>query len=237
MGMFRATLLVMLAVGMLEAQTPPYVFGFLRAHPERTDIATEEVQKIQAAHMAHLNKMAADGVLVGAGPLLDSLDLRGVLIFKGITVEQARAAASQDPAVIGKRLRVDVSGWPGPRGIGDKITALLKNPNAKYTMTKHGLVVYRKTPKSPADLRTSQKPEIREMFARHGAFYQKEIESGRLLAAGPFDDEHPEFHGVRIYKSSDVAELRKFAAEDPMVQAGYAEPLVLVWMVAEGVMP
>jgi uncharacterized protein YciI len=237
MGMFRTTLLVMLLAGTLGAQSTPYVFGFLRAHPERAEIAAVEAQKIQAAHIAHLDKMAADGVLVGAGPLLDSLDLRGVLIFKGITVEQARAAASRDPAVIGKRLRVDVTGWPGPKGIGDKINALLKNPDAKYTMTRHGLVVYRKTAASPKDLRTSTKPEIREMFAGHGAFYQQEVQSGRLLAAGPFDEDHPEFHGVRIYKSTDVAELRKWVAADPMVQGGYAEPLVLVWMVADGVMP
>jgi uncharacterized protein YciI len=50
------------------------------------------------SHGEHINKMAATGKLVVAGPFSDDGDLRGVFIFHGVTMEEAKAMIDQDPA-------------------------------------------------------------------------------------------------------------------------------------------
>ena len=41
--------------------------------------------------MANIRKMAATGKLIVAGPFEDNGDLRGVFIFQGVTVEEAKS--------------------------------------------------------------------------------------------------------------------------------------------------
>ena len=47
-----------------------YVMAFLKAGPNR-DRSREEAQKLQAAHRANINRLAAEGKLVLAGPFAD----------------------------------------------------------------------------------------------------------------------------------------------------------------------
>lgn len=49
-----------------------YYLVFLRPNPARTNLSKAEGDRIQAAHMANIHKMAEDGVLVAAGPWLES---------------------------------------------------------------------------------------------------------------------------------------------------------------------
>src|SRR5918998_4434813 len=65
-------------------------------------------------HMAHLERMERDGVLVGAGPIAGDYDIRGVLILKDVGVESAHALASADPAVKAGRFVPQVLPWWGP---------------------------------------------------------------------------------------------------------------------------
>jgi uncharacterized protein YciI len=219
-------------------QSQQYILGFLRAHPERKELPAEEANRIQAAHMAHLRKMSQSGALVGAGPLLNSPDLRGVLIFKNIKLEEARKMASEDPTVLNKRLRVDLSEWTARPGIGDKVAAILKeNPQAKLTMTRHTLVIYWKTAAAPPDLHTSQRPELKAVMQAHREFFREMFEQGKVITAGPFPETNKEFHGVWVYRSDNAAEALELSKRDSLVKAGYAEPHAFVWMVADGVMP
>lgn len=215
------------AAALLTGQSQPeYVFGFLRAHPERAEIPADRAQEIQKLHMAHLNRMASQGHLVAAGPLGDSPDLRGVLLFKGITVDQARQLASGDPAVVNKRLVVDVAPWPGPPGIGAATAAKLKaNPQAEFNMTRHVLVVYWKTPSWPANLNSD---EVRPVLTSHIAFMEKLQASGQVIAVGPLVGSK-DFVGVAIYKTEDKDEALKACVADPFVKSSWARPQALVW--------
>jgi uncharacterized protein YciI len=212
-------------------ETENYVFGFLRVHPERVSLPEAEANAIQKAHLEHLGKMSRDGYLVGAGPLIESPDLRGIVIFRGITAERARELASQDPAVINKRLRVHVEDWRSVKGIGDGIASKLKDPNFKIKMTRYGFVVSWWTPQAPknwnsAEAKSKRKEQL-EWFNSNAS---------KLAASGPFADSR-EFASVAVFRSTDLEEIRKLAAEEPFVKAGWARPEVLIWLVAEGVMP
>ncbi|HYZ84575.1 MAG TPA: YciI family protein [Bryobacteraceae bacterium] len=227
----RSLVCLLLLASVCPAQEAEnYVFGFLRAHPERKTLPEAEAQAIQKAHLSHLDKMAKDGVLVGAGPLIESPDLRGVLIFRGLSIEQARQLASQDPAVINKRLHVHLENWTAQKGIGDGIAKAMKDPNYKFKMTRYGFVVSWLTPDSPKDWNN---PEVKAKLNEHIEWMK--ANRSKFAAFGPFKDSK-ELLGVIVLRSTDLDAASALMKEEPFVRAGWVRPQLLTWMVAEGVM-
>ncbi|MEO6167142.1 MAG: YciI family protein [Chitinophagales bacterium] len=99
--------------GMEEMKT--YYLVFLKRGTNRTqDSVTSE--KIQEGHMAHLNKMAAEGKMDLAGPLMDDGDLRGICVYNAGSLEEAKKLAEDDPAVKAGRLIVEIHPWYSMKG-------------------------------------------------------------------------------------------------------------------------
>lgn len=230
----RFVLCFILGAAIWAQEASPYVFGFLRVNPNRKQIPAAEAEAIQEKHMAHLNQMTQSGALVGAGPLIGSPDLRGVLIFKGVSLAEAVKMASSDPVVTNERLKVDLADWMGTRGIGETLSAQLKaDPKAKYAMTKHAVVVYWKTDKTPTDFRA---PELTPTLQAHMAFTKRLAQEGKFAAGGPLMNSK-EMAAILILYNPDLAEANKIAAEEPMAKAGWVRTQAFEWYVAEGVMP
>lgn len=103
-----------LALGFAEEQQAPqlvtYYLGLLYKGPVRTQSAKESA-KIQSAHLQHLESMYKQGVLLIAGPMGDDGDLRGIVILKVKSLEEAQALVNEDPAVKAGRLRVELHPW------------------------------------------------------------------------------------------------------------------------------
>jgi len=95
-----------------------YQLVLLKRPAERPDYPEEKLQEIQAAHMAHLERMAREGHLVAAGPFGDQEDerLRGLALYRVGSVEEARRLAEADPAVQAGRLEVEVMTWYTEKG-------------------------------------------------------------------------------------------------------------------------
>lgn len=93
-----------------------YVFVMLKAGPNKDDFTAEQLQEIQAGHMAHLNKLAESGKLAIAGPFGDDSEWRGILIFNVPTVEEVEELVSEDPAIKAGRLVAEIHPWWGARG-------------------------------------------------------------------------------------------------------------------------
>jgi len=94
-----------------------YVVGFLHKGPKWTAESTEETKKIQQGHMANISKMAATGKLIVAGPFTDNGDLRGMFIFKEVTMDQARKMVDADPAIQAGRMVVRLHPWLAGKGL------------------------------------------------------------------------------------------------------------------------
>ena len=121
------------ALGAAAAQTAPavekrtgggssptmitYYLGVLRKGPSWSAEQTPELQALLEGHLEHLRKMRAGGKLVLAGPLTDDQDLRGILIFKVTSREEAVALESDDPAVKAGRFVLEVHPWLVEKGI------------------------------------------------------------------------------------------------------------------------
>lgn len=94
-----------------------YAIGILRKGPAWTAADTAETRSLQAAHIANIQKMAATGKLIVAGPMGDEGDLRGVFIFKETTPEDARVMMTADPAVKAGRFIPEVHAWFAAAGL------------------------------------------------------------------------------------------------------------------------
>lgn len=81
--------------------------------PERTP----ETDRLQAAHLENIGKLAREGTLVLAGPFTDGGELRGIFVFKVESLERAAELAATDPAVKAGRLRIDFYPWLVAEGV------------------------------------------------------------------------------------------------------------------------
>ena len=75
-----------------------------------------EVEKIQAGHMANIQRLADEGKLIVAGPFLDDKDLRGIFIFDLESEVEVKALVETDPAIIAGRLRYEIHPWKTAKG-------------------------------------------------------------------------------------------------------------------------
>ena len=91
-----------------------YYFVNLIKGPNRTQ-PDSTAKKIQAGHMANMEKMAADGKLICAGPYADDKG-GGIFIISVKTIEEARALVDNDPAVKAGRLTYEIRPWMTAKG-------------------------------------------------------------------------------------------------------------------------
>ncbi len=92
-----------------------YYMVFLKKGPTliQDSITAENIQK---GHIEYLNKMYAEGFADLAGPLTDDGDIRGIVVYKTETLEEAKRLAEEDPAVKSGRLAVEVHPWYSMKG-------------------------------------------------------------------------------------------------------------------------
>lgn len=100
------------ALGADEYGMKTYVLALLKAGPNRNqDSAT--AARLQAAHLANIQRMAQEGKLVLAGPFMDEGELQGIYVFNVETVDEARALTESDPAIKAGRLVMELHPWYG----------------------------------------------------------------------------------------------------------------------------
>ncbi|HSE39577.1 MAG TPA: YciI family protein [Acidobacteriota bacterium] len=87
-----------------------YYLGLLYKGPTR-DQSEEESNSIQTAHLKHLESLYHQGILLIAGPLAEDVDLRGIVVLKASSLEEAKSFVDADPAVKAGRLRVELHPW------------------------------------------------------------------------------------------------------------------------------
>jgi uncharacterized protein len=91
-----------------------YFLVFLKSGANAEKFEPADLEKLQAAHLAHLSKMWHEGYALIAGPFdpPKGSDLRGMVIYRGdLSEDKVRQLAENDPAVKAGRLRVEVIKW------------------------------------------------------------------------------------------------------------------------------
>ncbi len=94
-----------------------YYMVMLRRGPKWTAEITPQIEELQRQHMANINRLAASGELILAGPFLEQTGdkaLTGMFIFKVESERAARELTESDPAVKGGRFVYEIYPWLGP---------------------------------------------------------------------------------------------------------------------------
>ena len=220
-----------------DMRTPPpgmaeYAMVLLTRGPNWTAESTPETERLQAAHMAHLRETARAGKRVLGGPFLDMARVRGVSVYT-TSVEEARALAEADPAVVAGRLAVEVYPWWGAAGLGANYAAMVEKTSPdKLPMTEYQFAFLTRGPSWSPDVTD----EIRKLQEGHLANINRLAREGKLVAAGPFVDGGT-LRGVFVFKVGSVEEAKALAQTDPAVKAGRLSLEFHRWMVAEGLIP
>jgi len=89
-----------------------YTLVLLRRPPDAPDLPDEELDALQARHLAYRARLKRDGMLVVNGPLREQSDpaLRGLSIF-ACGLEEAARLSDGDPSVQAGRLAYEVFEW------------------------------------------------------------------------------------------------------------------------------
>jgi uncharacterized protein len=107
-----------------KANTSPFkletvYLGFLKKGPNRKDgdDKAPEIQELQKAHIANINRLAGLKKLIVAGPFGDDGVLRGIFVFRVGSLAEAQELCATDPMVKIDRLRVELHPWNVPEGV------------------------------------------------------------------------------------------------------------------------
>ncbi len=85
-------------LGADEYGMKAYVFVTLITGKKKIE-DQEESKKLFAGHFANMSRLAKEGKLVVAGPLMDAAPKRGIFIFNVATIEEAKKLVATDPAI------------------------------------------------------------------------------------------------------------------------------------------
>jgi uncharacterized protein YciI len=94
-----------------------YTLVLLRRGPRASEYSEQELDRLQAGHLAHLDAMRKRGVLLAGGPYRDQEDetFRGMSLYR-TTLDETRELVTHDPSIQAGRMRADVMTWLTPRG-------------------------------------------------------------------------------------------------------------------------
>ena len=93
----------------------PYFFVLLKKGPYR-DQDSITAENIQKGHIENINKLAASGKLIVAGPFIDDGELKGIFIFDSGNEEEVKNFVDNDPAVKSGRLIYEIHPWMTEKG-------------------------------------------------------------------------------------------------------------------------
>jgi uncharacterized protein YciI len=212
-----------------DGGTDLYYLVFLRPDPGRRPLEKTEGERIMAAHMANIHKMAADGVLVAAGPMDDRpTTISGIFVFKAQSLAEAQRIASLDPTVAERRNTADVHPWLGPKGVGAGYFQWKReHPGAEDAMAVHVFCMLRRGPAWRSDTRSDRE---------HGQYVESLRRAGVLSSAGDTEGD-PDLYSVCIFKTSFVDEARQAIGQDPAVSSGRVAAEFHLWWTADRVLP
>jgi len=92
-----------------------YYLVLLKKGPNRNH-SKEEAAVLQKGHMDNINRLAEEGMLVMAGPIADTTDLRGIFVFNVESMEKAKELCDSDPAIQSGRLTAEIHPWWAAKG-------------------------------------------------------------------------------------------------------------------------
>ena len=94
-----------------------YVIGLVRRGKSPPPASQEEADRLQAGHLAYLQRLEQAGELIIDGTFEEAGELLGALLFRNGPVDRLRELCEHDPAVVRGRLTIDFHTWTAHDGL------------------------------------------------------------------------------------------------------------------------
>jgi uncharacterized protein YciI len=167
-------------------------------------VPRETVEKLQAAHIANLNKLFYEGCSPTAGPLGDNGFIRGTVVLSLAKEEELKACFVDDPFVRDGILDADIVRFDGDERV-------FQEPVTPFAMAEHTLCIVKKARLWDGEYATAKRLE--ELLPSiEGNLSPEFAVGGRLFEKG-------ERVGVALFYSADFKEIGERLAADPNVVA------------------
>jgi uncharacterized protein YciI len=205
----------------------PYYVVLLLKGPAWTAEPTPDAERLLQEHAVYLSKLSAAGQALLAGPVAGDDDLRGLVIVKANSSDEAKALASADPAVAGGRLMADVVAFAMA---GNWFTFAARTEDAPVRQFVFGLLKAGPNASSPA-----APEELARLQAGHLGHLWTMRESGALVMGGPLTTPDTR-RGVLFLAVDELDKARELTGADPMVRAGRFAVELHRWLAVDEVM-
>lgn len=86
-------------------------FGILQRPRNAPQYSATKLEELQSGHMSNIQKMANDGILAAAGPLLSKEDRRGIFVFFAKDLAKIKRSVAVDPLIQAKLLELKLMPW------------------------------------------------------------------------------------------------------------------------------
>ena len=145
-------------------------FVFLHKKTDNTPISKEETDRIMNGHMANIQKMAAEGKLIVAGPFEGG---GGIFIFKTGSIAKVKDWLKNDPGIIAKRWNEEYL----PISFTYGKACIAKEP---YEMVTYNFIRFTL---DQTKFNVQQAPHT---LSNHDLYLKKLIETGNVVAVASF---------------------------------------------------
>ena len=188
--------------------TQKLFWAFLVTGKPTTGVAREEIEKMQAEHLANFRRLADEGKLLTAGPMTDPDGLkRGIVVLKADNKNDLPEMFKPDPYVQQQYLKIVACEMKFELG------------QIRTKITPQGLEEYRIVLlQANADAKNEMTEELNEATIKYlkGKYTSKELSLSLKL----FDAKQPCRQILIFKKAEDEAIIQKTVAEIPAVKDG-----------------
>jgi uncharacterized protein YciI len=200
------------------SQAPFYYFVMLNSNPNKEKISDEEVERLQAAHMANIDSLAQIGQLLAAGPFHGG---GGLFVLKAASLEDADNMFKSDPAIQANRFITEL--YPLEMVLG----AICPQKEG-YEMVEYQFIKYEPVKEKFED--TDEK-KSEKLNKRHTNFLTGNDFSIPLIAAGNFGSYNG---GFLITTRNDEEVFDRLLLYDPWTKSGYFTTEINTLWIAKG---
>jgi len=194
----------------------------------------EKVKGTTEANRAHIQKLVAEGKLVGAVMNQGEGDIRSLFFFKSPKQKDVEDILANAPSVKAGFLKGTVHEIWGTHGLGKNIQAKMKEDKSKKLAAEtYYMAIYSKGPKWSEEANE----ETRAMMAENYKSINRLWKSGTLKFFAVEATLETDVRALGIFASASLHEAEVLATDDPGVTKGWFTVKVVPVTVPEGVLP
>lgn len=209
-------IVIVLIINILKAQdVGGYYFVMLNSNPNKQELPKEQVNAIQAAHLANIDSLAKAGSLVAAGPFNGG---GGLFILKAESLALAQTIMNSDPAIKANRFITEL--YPMMLNIGSVCPV-----GENYEMTEYQFVKYQPVKEKIEELGAEK---LKKLQAKHLRFLKEVAHPVHFIAEASFQ---PENGGFFVSRKGEEEAIDKFLQNDPLTKSGcFKADLKILWI-------